>query len=95
MLFKSTLKHLYDVIPEYFNVGLTVAKEINPDYIVYPYVIKLNSGIALTAYLTKDKNTHACITSADKHKSVAVSVYAKLLPRSFKISKLGEKIDDV
>ena len=51
MLFKSTLKQIYDAIPEYFGVGLLVAKEINPDFVVYPYTIKLNCGTALTMYL--------------------------------------------
>ena len=92
MLFKSTLKQIYDAIPEYFGVGLLVAKEINPDFVVYPYAIKLNCGIALTMYLSKDLTTHACITSPDRHKSVAASSYTKILPRSFNINTLGERI---
>ena len=95
MLFKSTLKQIYEVVPEYFSVGLLVAKELNPDYVVYPYTIKLNCGIALTVYLSRDLNTHACITSPDRTKSVATSTYAKILPRSFDVKKLGEKINDV
>jgi len=92
MLFKSTLKQIYDAIPEYFGVGLLVAKELNPDFVVYPYTIKLNCGIALTLYLSKDLTTHACITSPDRSKSVAASSYSKILPRSFDIKKLGERI---
>lgn len=92
MLFKSTLKQIYDAIPEYFGVGLLVAKDINPDFVVYPYAIKLNCGIALTLYLSRDLTTHACITSPDRSKSVAASSYSKILPRSFDIKKLGERI---
>ena len=92
MLFKSTLKQIYDAIPEYFGAGLLVAKELNPDFVVYPYTIKLNCGIALTLYLSKDLTTHACITSPDRSKSVAASSYSKILPRSFDIKKLGERI---
>lgn len=92
MLFKSTLKQIYDAIPEYFGVGLLVAKDLNPDFVVYPYAIKLNSGIALTLYLSKDLNTRACIASPDGHKRVSASTYTKILPRSFDIKKLGERI---
>lgn len=92
MLFKSTLKQIYDAIPEYFGAGLLVAKDINPDFVVYPYAIRLNCGISLTVYLSKDLMTHACIASPDKRKRVSASTYAKILPRSFDIKKLGERI---
>lgn len=92
MLFKSTLKQIYDAIPEYFGAGLLVAKDINPDYVVYPYAIRLNCGISLTVYLSKDLYTRACIASPDGRKRVSASTYAKILPRNFDITKLGERI---
>ncbi len=92
MLFKSTLKQIYDTIPEYFGAGLLVAKDINPDFVVYPYAIRLNSGIALTVYLSIDLTTRACIASPDKQKRVSASTYTKLLPRSFDVKKLGERL---
>lgn len=92
MLFKSTLKQIYDAIPEYFNTGLLVAKDINPDFVVYPYIVELNCGIALTVYLSKDLTKHACIASQDGRKHVAAVSYTRILPQSFDIKKLGEKI---
>lgn len=92
MLFKSTLKQIYDAIPEYFGAGLLVAKEINPDFVVYPYAIRLNCGISLTVYLSKDLYTRACISSPDGSKHVSASTYTKILPRNFDITKLGERI---
>lgn len=93
MLFKSTLKQLYEVIPGYFNsdVTLRIAKEYNPNYVVYPHTTELKGRIELTVYFTRDLRIHACVASSDGRKRISVFAFPRTLPQSFDINILGEK----
>ena len=96
MIFKCTLKHFHDVLPEYFGITLGIALEINPELIVYPQTTDVSRGTAVTLCFTEEKDSHiACVASLDGHKRVAVVTVTKVLPPGFDVNTLGEKINDI